>query len=153
MKSQFLESLVVYSSSQGDQIRKGETSESRMMALRIKKTLQTKGRGRRHRTHDKLERGASQKVCVTHPYNITNSKSHSLIKIKTMIISNDLIHDRTLLINPALGQRVQKDEWGKCCSCCHRLKRLWENREAIIIQGKGLIARQRHRCLWWSPRV
>lgn len=74
MKSRFLESYVGYSSRLGDEIGKSETSDSKKVALRIKKTLQTKGR----RTIDRLERG----VCVTDPYNITNSDSHSLIKIK-----------------------------------------------------------------------
>lgn len=73
MKSHFLESYVGYTSRQGDHIGKGETSDSKKVALRIK-TLQTKG----HRTIDRLERG----VCVTDPYKITNSDSHSLIKIK-----------------------------------------------------------------------
>lgn len=74
MKSHFLESYVGYTSRQGDHIGKGETSDSKKVALRIKTTLQTKGR----RTIDRLERG----ICVTDPYKITNNDSHSLIKVK-----------------------------------------------------------------------
>lgn len=55
MKSRFLESYVGYTGRLGDEIGKSETSDSKKVALRIKKTLQTKG----HRTIDRLERGSA----------------------------------------------------------------------------------------------